>query len=227
MRTSSLPDTLAPDTFVLAGGAGVPAELVDQARVDARSVGYAQGWAQGIRDAAAQQAIGQAAAQARQNQLDHLAAARLDDAVRAVHAAASRLDETVVQLTDEVSDRILAVAVELAQILLGLELRDPGTAASSVLARVLAVAPENEPVTVWLSSQDYHTLTVEGGTELIAAVDGTAAGRLKLECDPSLAVGDATARSAATSVEASLSAAIGRLRAYTATGPAESRTVES
>ncbi|MDQ2958601.1 MAG: flagellar assembly protein FliH [Actinomycetota bacterium] len=207
---------LAADTFVLSGRAGVPAELVDQARVDARSVGYAQGWSQGLRDASEAQAEVQASARTEALRLAETNAQRWESALQAVQAAAGRLDQTVVQLTDEISDKILAAAVELAQTLIGQELRDPTVSASAALSRVLRVAPENEPVTVWLSSQDYQTLTGTGGTELIAAIDATGAGRITLECDPALTIGDATARSAATSIDARLTEAVARLREYTA-----------
>lgn len=209
-----MPDTLAPSNFVLAGGAGVPAELVDQARVDARAVGYAQGWSQGLREAAETQAASQAAARAELSRLDALHAQRLDAAVRAVHTAAGRLEETVVQLSDEIADRILSAGVELARALLGQELSDPVTRASAILNRVLRLAPDNEQITVWVSPADHETLTGAGGTELIAAVEAGTAARLSFECDPALDDGDAMARSAATSIDARLGSALERLREY-------------
>lgn len=194
----------------------MPAELVDQARVDARSVGYAQGWSQGLREAAVLRAGEQVVAQADHHERAQAHVRNLESALRSVRAAGERLDETVVQITDEIADRILAAAVELAEALLGVELRNPVTSAAAVLSRVLAVAPEKDPITVWLSPQDYETLTGDGATALIAAVGASAANRLNFECDPTLAVGDATARSAATSIDARLTEALTRLRAYTA-----------
>lgn len=213
---NSLPNPAFVDSFVLSGSAGVPAELVDQARDAARSVGYAQGWSQGHREAAEKLAASLAAAEAERAAQAAVRAERLDSALQAVQAAASRLDQTVVQLTDEISDKILAAAVELARALLGQQLREPEVAASAALARVLGQAPDNEPITVWLSSQDFQSLTGDGGAELIAELDATVAGRINFECDPALAIGDATARSAATSIDARLSTAIARLREYTA-----------
>jgi flagellar assembly protein FliH len=203
-------------SFVLGGGAGVPAELVDQARTDARAVGYAQGWTQGQREAAEVHASVIAAARAEQARFEQVRAERLELAVQSVHAAAEKLDQTVVQLTDEISDRILSAAVELAAALLGQELRDRQTSAAAALARVMRLAPDNEPVTIWLSPQDYETVTDNAESGLAGIIGPVAAGRITLECDPALTVGDALARSAATSIEAKLTEALARLRDYAA-----------
>jgi flagellar assembly protein FliH len=211
-----LPDTISIGSFVLGGGAGVPAELVDQARTDARAVGYAQGWTQGQREAAEVHASVIAAARADQARFEQVRAERLELAVQSVHAAAEKLDHAVVQLTDEISDRILAAAVELAAALLGQELRDRQTSAAAALARVMRLAPDNEPVTIWLSPQDYETVTDNVESGLAGIIGPVAAGRITLECDPALTVGDALARSAATSIEAKLTEALARLRDYAA-----------
>ncbi|HEX8768117.1 MAG TPA: hypothetical protein VF714_07090, partial [Jatrophihabitans sp.] len=59
-----MPDTLGRLAFEFTGDAGVPDQLVEQARAEARAVGYAQGWAHGLRDAADSQAGERAAADA-------------------------------------------------------------------------------------------------------------------------------------------------------------------
>jgi flagellar assembly protein FliH len=217
MRTSSLPNTRLSNTvagteFELTGG--VPAELLEEAQRQARAVGYAQGWAQGLREAAAGQAV-----LAEQARLERVAAteaqaAGVSSAVRAVLAAADQVRQTVVEVTDELSDRMLAAAIELAAVLLGQQLTDPQTAATAVLRRVLPEVPDGQPVTIRLSQPDYDTLTGPGGAELMAAVEASAQGRISLECDPSLAPGDALARSAATSIDARLTTALSRLREY-------------
>lgn len=201
---------------MVSGGAGVPAELIDQARTDARAVGYAQGWTQGQREAAELHASVLAAARADQARFEQVRVQRLDSAVQSVQAAAGKLERTVVQLTDEISDRILAAAVELATVLLGQELRDPLTSATAALHRVLRLAPDNEPVTVWLSPQDYETVTDKAEAGLAGIIGAAAAGRVSVQCDPALTVGDALARSAATTIDARLTDAIGRLREFVA-----------
>jgi flagellar assembly protein FliH len=217
MRTSSLPDTAIAHTvagtgFELTGG--VPVELLDEAQQQARAVGYAQGWTQGLREAAAGQA-----ALAEQARLDRAAAAerqaaQVGSAVQAVLRAADQVRQTVIEVTDELSDRMLAAAVELAAVLLGQQLTDPRTAATAALRRVLEQVPDDQPVTIRLGQQDYDTLTGPAGPELIAAVQATGQSRISLECDPALAPGDALARSAATSIDARLTTALARLREY-------------
>jgi flagellar assembly protein FliH len=202
--------------FVADSRAAVPAELVDQARGDARAVGYAQGWSQGQREAAEMHATALAEARAAQQRYEQVRAQRLDSAMQALQVAAAGLAGTVVQLTDQISDKILTAAVELATVLLGQELTDPRVAASAALTRVLAVAPDNEPVTIWLSPQDFQTVDEAGPDALVASFGAATAARITVECDPALVVGDALARSAATGIDARLTDAIGRLRDYVA-----------
>jgi len=204
--------TVAGSEFELTGG--VPAELLDEAQRQARAVGYAQGWTQGLREAAANQAVLAEQAELERAAATEIQAAQVATAVRAVLAAADQVRRTVVEVTDELSDRMLAAAIELAAVLLGQQLADPETAASAALHRVLAQLPDDQPVTVRLSRQDYDTLTGPGGAELAAAVHGYSPGRINLECDPTLAPGDAVARAAATSIDARLTTALDRLREY-------------
>jgi flagellar assembly protein FliH len=209
-----LPNTLAAQSFVAGGHAAVPAELVEAARGDARAVGYAQGWSQGQREASELHATALAEARAAQLRYEQLRAQRLDSAMQALQVAAAGLESTIVQLTDQISDKILTAAVELATVLLGQQLADPQVAASAALNRVLAIAPDNEPVTVWLSPQDFQTVTEAGPDALVASFGAATAARITVECDPALVVGDALARSAATGIDARLTDAIGRLRDY-------------
>lgn len=223
MRTSSLPNTASlPDTGLSGPGAipdfefsgGAPAELLESALRQARAVGYAQGWSQGLREAAAGQAVLAEQTRAEREVAAREQAAGVASAIQAVLQAADQVRQTVVEVTDELSDRMLAAAVELAATLLGQELTDPMTAASAAVRRVLHEVPDGQPVTIRLSTQDHATLTGPDGAELIAAIDATAQRRINLECDPTLAPGDALARWAATSIDARLTAALARLREY-------------
>ena len=218
MRRSSLPDIATatvsrPAAFDFAGP-GSSSELVESARAGARAVGYAQGWSQGVAEAAADQAAEIEQARADRAEALRLQAVEVGTAMQAVLRAADRLNQTVVELTDELCDTMLGAAVELATALLGQELTDPITSARSVLTRVLAQAPQDQTVTVWLSPADHATLTGPDGPALLATLDAGMAARLQLECDPSLPTGDATARAAATSIDARLSTAVARLREY-------------
>jgi len=204
-----------PDlAFDFASDAAVPDQLVVQARAEARAVGYAQGWAQGLRDAADSQAGQQAAADADRASLRERQQQQVVSALQALQAATDDLRQSTMRVTDDIEDQILAAAVQLAEALLGRELRDPEVAAPAALARVLRLAPANEPVTVWLHPADHHTLTAPAGRALIGSVEGATGRGLTFEIDPELEPGDARARCGSTSIDARLSAGVARLREY-------------
>lgn len=202
--------------FDFTSDAAVPDRLVEQARAEARAVGYAQGWTQGVRNATESHAAEQAVAAAEQAVLRARQEQQVGELLQALQAAAADLRQRTVTITDEISDQVLAAAVELAGALLGRELRDPAVAAPAALARVLALAPADEPVTVWLSPRDHDTLTGTDGSALVATVDGAAGRTLHFEADPELRPGDARARCGSSTVDARLSAGVDRLREYLA-----------
>jgi flagellar assembly protein FliH len=206
-----LPDTLA---FDFTSSAAVPSRLVEQARVDARAVGYAQGWAQGLHEATESQSAQLAASHQDRNVLLAAHQQELASALRALRTAAAQLEARTVELTDDLEDKILAAAVELAEALLGRELRDPAVAAPAALARVLALAPANEPVTVWLSSSDYDLLTSTGGTALAATAEGAGGRSISYQIDPALQPGEALGRCGCTTIDARLADGVDRLRKY-------------
>ncbi len=206
-----MPDTLA---FEFISDGAVPDRLIEQARGQARAVGYAQGWSQGAREAAESGAAQLAAAQADRQSSLTAHRQQVDSAVQALHGAAAELRQATVSITDQISDQILAAAVELAEALLGRELRDPEVAAPAALARILRLAPAGEPVTVWLSPADYDTLTSSTGTALIGSVQGATGRAITFETDPGLQPGDALARCASTTIDARLAEGVARLREY-------------
>ncbi|MEO7262388.1 MAG: FliH/SctL family protein [Jatrophihabitantaceae bacterium] len=208
-----MPDTIA---FEFISDPGVPDRLIEQARGQARAVGYAQGWSQGSREAAATGATELAAADA-ERELS-LAAHRqlLASAVQALQDAAADVRHTTMSITTQIEDQILAAAVELAEALLGRALRDPDVAAPAALARILRLAPAGEPVTVWLNPVDYGTLTGSTGAGLIGSVEGATGRSITFETDPDLQAGDALARCASTTIDARLAEGVERLREYLA-----------
>lgn len=211
-----MPDTASTGFFELSSTAAVPARLVEQARTDARAVGYAQGWAQGLHEAIESTSAERTAAQADQAVFVTRRDQRLTSAIQALHTAAAQVERTVATLDSEIEDAILAAAFEIAQALVGRELRDPQSRSTAALARVLKLVPATEPVTVWLNPADHEVLTAAGGTALIAAMDATAGRTINFESDPGLATGDAIGRSSSTTVDARLSDAVGRLTEYLA-----------
>jgi flagellar assembly protein FliH len=206
-----LPDTLA---FDFTSSAAVPPRLVEQARVDACAVGYAQGWAQGLHEAAETQTAQLAATHQDRDLLLAAYQQQLASALRALRSAATQLEQRTVAVTDDLEDKILAAAVELAQALLGRELCDPEVAAPAALARVLRLAPANEPVTVWLSPNDYDTLTGTAGAELAGTVERAGGRSISYQIDPALQPGEALGRCGCTSIDARLADGVDRLRKY-------------
>lgn len=202
--------------FELSSTAAVPARLVDQARVDARAVGYAQGWAQGLHEAIESGAADRSAAQADQAIFVSHRDERLRSAIDALCAAAVQVERTVATMDSEIEDHVIAAAFEIARALVGRELRDPQSRSTAALARVLKLVPASEPVTVWLNPADHQVLTSTGGAALIAAMDATAGRTLTFGADPGLDIGDAIGRCSSTTVDARLSDAVSRLTEYLA-----------
>lgn len=200
--------------FDFTSDAAVPDRLVEQARAEARAIGYAQGWTHGLRSAAESQLAEQAAAAAERAALLVRQEQQGASALSALEQAAADLHARTVQLTDEIADQVLAAAVQLAEALLGRELRDPAAAAPAALARVLRLAPAEEPVTVWLNPVDHQILTAPTGSALVASVEGATGRALSFEADPDLQPGDARARCGSTTIDARLSAGVQRLREY-------------
>jgi flagellar assembly protein FliH len=209
-----LPEAPSSLAFDFTSDAAVPDRLVEQARAEARAVGYAQGWAHGLRDAADSQAGARAAASADRASLRSRQEQQVATALQALQAAELDLRQSTLTVSDDISDQILAAAVEIAEALLGRELRDPEVAAPAALARVLRLAPADEPVTVWLHPDDHETLTAPTGTALIGSVEGASGRVLAFEVDPDLEPGDARARCGSTTIDARLSAGVARLREY-------------
>jgi flagellar assembly protein FliH len=202
--------------FEFISEATVPDGLIEQAREQARAVGYAQGWSHGVREAIACQAGDRAAAHADRELLLAEHQQQVASALQALDRAAAALRQSTLSITEQIEDQILAASVELAQALLGRALADPELAAPAALARVLRLAPANEPVTVWLSPADYETLTGPEGTALIGSVEGATGRGIAFETDPELPAGDAVARCASTTIDARLSEGVQRLREYLA-----------
>ncbi|ROS25783.1 FliH/SctL family protein [Cellulomonas sp. PhB150] len=175
----------------------------DEAYEDARSAGFAAGYAAGARRAA-QEADAQAARVVR------AAAADAEDAARQVAEVLVALDRAAAAVRAIVApvlaDATLALhegALTLAEAVLGVELADDERSASAALARVRAAEPGPGPVTVRLHPRDLAAL-------LTSDADVT---DLRLEADAGLAPGDAVAEHAEGHLDARVGAALGRARA--------------
>jgi len=124
--------------------------LVEDARAAARSQGYAVGWAEGRREAAAEATLATRARDREAAEERKRWTARYEAAIAALQQAAAGL----AQLSDETQARLQTQAVELAreltEIIVGHELRSSPDNAADVVARVLAACPADRPFVVRL-----------------------------------------------------------------------------
>jgi flagellar assembly protein FliH len=183
---------------------GVPESLLTSARSAARAAGYAAGWAHGVR--MAQQRATVAAEQARIEREQLLAEQRAGVArgVAALHAAAAALERQAIPGAQQLEALLLEAAYGIAEALVGHSLRDDETRAPAALARVLALAPSGEPVTVRLSPPDHAVVA--------GHVDPAGERAVTIVADPALEPGDAVAVSGATEVESRIRAGLQRIR---------------
>jgi flagellar assembly protein FliH len=184
-----------------------PGGLSDAARAAAHATGYADGWAKGQRAArlAARAAADRAAAAERAAEQARTAA--LERAVAAVGRAAAALAAREAQALAEVQDVVLAAAVDVAEAILGHELSHAPDGPLAAVRRALSATPDGGPVTVRLHPDDHAALVGADGSAY--AVEGRT---VSLVPDPALDPGDAVATSGASTVDATLAAAVARVR---------------
>lgn len=175
----------------------------DDERERARMRGHAAGYAEGMRLARAD--AEREAARRAGHDADVLAEHRSRAATgrAALDAAIAELGARTDELTAAAVERVHALAVELAETILGHELSDEVRAAVSVATRVeRAAAGAAEPVAV-LSPLDVETL---------AGLGALPAG-MRVEADAALARGDAVVRVVDGAVDLRVDAALARARA--------------
>ena len=185
----------------------VPAELIERARTEALAAGYAEGWAQGQREAKVAAQAAQARARAAEQEEAQARAATLDRALGAVLAAADQLAQQEVPVAAELESAVLHGAVELAEALLGRELAESPERGLDALRRVMALAPETGIVTVRLHPEDLATLGAPDGGYVLNGRE------IILRADPGLSPGDAIAEQGTSTIDARLAEAIRRVRA--------------
>jgi flagellar assembly protein FliH len=210
------PRYLAAPSFDFATPSSIPADILDRSRDCASAVGYAQGWALGVREARAELAGEIAAARADAQRRQAEAELSLGSALQALADAAAQLRTAAQAAARPAEDTLIAAAVELAEALIGHQLSDLDAATRSALARVLALAPASADVRVRLSVAAHQRLLDSGLTEALAALPGAAAREITIEADPSLQAGDAIATSAATTIDARIGEGIRLMREHLA-----------
>jgi flagellar assembly protein FliH len=188
--------------------APVDSAPVERAKQEARTAGYAEGWAQGQRAAAMEAQAAAERARAVEEAHEQRRAAALAQAVNALGRAVTGLETQLMPTMNELQEAVLGHAFELAEAIIGRAVDDPDGRGADALRRAMNAAPEQGDVVVSLHPDDYRNL-VGSATE----ADYNYGGRpVHLRPDPALRPGDAVAETGTTTVDASIAAAVARAR---------------
>jgi flagellar assembly protein FliH len=181
---------------------------IERAKQDARTAGYAEGWAQGQRAAAVEALAVADRARAVEQAHDQRRATALAQAVNALGRAVTGLETQLMPTMNELQEAVLAHAFELAEAIIGRAIDDAESRGADALRRAMNAAPDQGDVTVSLHPDDYRNL-VGSATD----ADYNYGGRpVRLRPDPALRPGDAVAETGTTTVDASIAAAVARAR---------------
>lgn len=175
----------------------------EQAVARARSTGYAEGYATGIRAAedaarAQRQALELQAARAQARQAEEQARA-----VAALDAAGRAVADLAVPQAHEAAAALTAAAVELAEAIIGQVLADQQFAARAAMERAAKLAANAPLCTVRLNPQDLQRLA-------LTTLPGSG---IELRADATLASGDAAAELEHGFLDARISSALSRAKA--------------
>jgi flagellar assembly protein FliH len=186
----------------------VDSEPVERAKREARTAGYAEGWAQGQRAAAIEARAAVERARDAEHAYEQRRSAALAQAVNALGRAVTNLEAQLMPTLHDLQEVVLGHAFELAEAIIGRALDDPEGRGADALRRAMAAAPDAGEIVVSLHPDDYRNL-VGTATE----TDYNYGGRpVHLRPDPALRPGDAVAETGTTTVDASIAAAVQRAR---------------
>ncbi len=182
-------------------------KVLEDERQAARTTGYAEGWAQGKRDAIAAAEEAAARAHAAEEHHEQRRSAALAHAVNALGRAVTELENQLMPTFTELQELVLASAFELAEGIVGRNLRDDPERGQDALRRAMTAAPEHGKVVVRLHPDDYANLV--GDADGVFDYQGR---EINLRADPTLRAGDAIAETGTATVDATIEAAIARAR---------------
>ncbi|MEV6600681.1 FliH/SctL family protein [Actinoplanes sp. NPDC051346] len=189
---------------------GVPLDSapVERAKQEARTTGYAEGWAQGQRAAAQEAEAAAERGRAREHAHDQRRATALAQAVNALGRAVTGLETQLMPTLHELEEAVLAHAFELAEAIVGRAMDDPEGRAAAALRRAMHAAPDQGDIVVSLHPEDFRSLV-----GMATDADYNYEGRpVHLRPDPALRPGDAVAETGTTTVDASIAAAVARAK---------------
>ena len=176
--------------------------IAERSHQAARAQGYAIGWAEGRRVALAR---AEEEAEAVRREADEARAGRDAEhrhAMAALDAAAQELGARLQEAVDALAEQAVHAALELTRAVLGREVATAADPGADAIRRAMAMVDPTVPVTVRLHPEDRATLdpaVLEGRT--VTVVD-----------DPALARGDAVAETEDILVDATIAAALERVR---------------
>jgi flagellar assembly protein FliH len=181
---------------------GILGSIAERSREAARAQGYAQGWAEGRRVALAraeeqaEEVRRTAAADRERQQAEHLLA------ITALEAAVAKTNARLAAALDELAEHTVEVALQIAEAVVGREVAtavDPG---ADALRRAMSKVDPQVTTTIRLHPADHALLDpamLEGRDLVVVA-------------DPAIARGDAVAETEDTLVDATVAAALARVR---------------
>jgi flagellar assembly protein FliH len=204
----TLPSRDEPPVFELKKDFRIPPQIVEEAKAAAHAVGYAEGWAAGLRESRDSTREERQAAAAEYKRVAAERRARTTQAVAAIDLAANRLEGRALKTAEEMETAIIEAAFSIAEALIGAHLRDDEARGAAAVRRALALAPAGERVTVSVSTADHAVLTSNGTVPLPELENRV----VDLVADPGLEPGDAVATWNSTSLDARLSKALTRVR---------------
>ena len=169
-------------------------------QADAKARGFTQGHAAGYAPALARQ-------NAAHEALLVTLQARHNEEVQALRMATAALEARTIPVLADAEEVLFSQALDLAEALLGQELRDRNISARSALARVRGRSGDEVPVSIRMHPADLAELTENGRDALDLPTS------VQLVADRSLNRGDAMADYPNGFLDARLSTAVARTRA--------------
>jgi flagellar assembly protein FliH len=181
---------------------------IERAKQQARTAGYAEGWAQGQRAAAVQAEAAAERALDAERAHEQRRTTTLAQAVNSLGRAVTGLETQLMPTMSELQEAVLAHAFELAEAIVGRTMDDPDGRGADALRRAMNAAPDQGEIVVSLHPDDYRNL-VGPATEADFNYEGRP---VHLRANPELRPGDAVAETGTTTVDASIAAAVQRAR---------------
>jgi flagellar assembly protein FliH len=181
--------------------------VVDRARLAAvaagRAEGHAEGYAEGLAAAAAQAQRTATQVRAGSEAAERQRDAHLTRAVELLLTAADAFRTTEQVVLAEIEDTVVELALSIARTVLDRELAASADPGADAIARALALAPDDCPVTVRLHPDDVLALG-----ELSHAVPSR---KVVVIADPAVELGGCVAEAAGRQVDAQVGPALARV----------------